>query len=69
MILYGEVQMVEIKKLVIKASVNEQNAKLENNSEIEEIQKVYEYIEELKNEILHDVDDRIVELIEKRFRK
>ena len=61
--------MVEIKKLVIKASVNEQNAKLENNSEIEEIQKVYEYIEELKNEILHDVDDRIVELIEKRFRK
>ena len=69
MILYGEVQMVEIKKLVIKASVNEQNAKLENNSEIEEIQKVYEYIEELKNEILHDVEDRIVELIEKRFRK
>ena len=69
MILYAEVQMVEIKKLVIKASVNEQNAKLENNSEIEEIQKVYEYIEELKNEILHDVDDRIVELIEKRFRK
>ncbi len=61
--------MVEIKKLVIKASVNEQNAKQDNNSEIEEIQKLYEYIEELKIEILHDVDDRMVELIEKRFRK
>ncbi|MFN5889785.1 MAG: hypothetical protein ACK448_05265 [Bacteroidota bacterium] len=61
--------MVEIKKLIIKASVNEQNANQENNSEIEEIQKIYEHIEEVKQEILHDVDERIVELIEKRFRK
>jgi L-lactate utilization protein LutB len=49
--------------------VNEQNANQENNSEIEEIQKIYEHIEEVKQEILHDVDERIVELIEKRFRK
>ena len=61
--------MVEIKKLIIKASVNEQNANQENNSEIEEIQKIYEHIEEVKQEILHDVDETIVELIEKRFRK
>jgi hypothetical protein len=61
--------MVEIKKLVIKASVNEQNANQENISEIEEIQKIYQHVEEVKQEILHDVDDRIVELIEKRFRK
>ena len=61
--------MVEIKKLIIKASVNEQNANQENNSEIEEIQKIYEHIEEVKQEILHDVDERIVELIEKRYRK
>jgi hypothetical protein len=61
--------MVEIKKLIIKASVNEQNVQEENTSETEEIQKVYEYIDELKKELLHDVDERIVEIIEKRYRK
>jgi hypothetical protein len=60
--------MIEIKKLVIKASINEQSNQEANNKN-EEIQKLYEHIDEVKQEILHDVDVRIVEILKNRIRK
>lgn len=61
--------MTEIKKLVIKGSISTGESQKKESAKKFDEQDIYSILEEFKKEILIDIDNRIVEMIERRSRK